>query len=152
MNVGRLGRLFLVLVAVLPLAPNVVMGERLGSLQVVTISGHYQFVIEVADSETERARGLMFRRQLAKNAGMLFDYGKEQKISMWMKNTFIALDMIFISAAGRVISIAQDTVPHSLRPISSDRPARAVLEVNAGTADQLQIRIGDRVWHQIFEE
>ena len=121
-----------------------------GNLEIVTSSGAHRFIVEVATSEEARARGLMFRRELGRKAGMLFDYSYEQPVSMWMKNTFIPLDMLFIANDGRIINIAQRTVPHSLRPISATRPARAVLEVVAGTAERLNIKVGDRIRHGIF--
>lgn len=124
-------------------------GER-GNLEIVTAGGAHRFVVEVAASQADRARGLMFRREMAANAGMLFDYGTEQPVSMWMKNTYIPLDMLFISRQGRVVNIAQRAVPHSLRPISSAAAVRAVLEIVAGTAERLGIKPGDQVRHAIF--
>ena len=92
----------------------------------------------------------MFRRKLAPDAGMLFDYKVPQRITMWMKNTYIPLDMLFIGAGGRIVNIAERTVPRSLAAISSDGNAQAVLEVNGGTARRLGIRPGDMVLHPIF--
>ena len=119
-------------------------------LWIVTESGRYAFTVEVAATVAERARGLMFRRRLAPDAGMLFDYGDEQQVAMWMKNTFIPLDMLFIAGDGRIVNFAERTVPQSLAPIASAGPVRAVLEVNAGTVARLRIRPGDRVEHPIF--
>jgi uncharacterized protein len=92
-------------------------------------------------------RGLMYRRSLPAGQGMLFDFGSEQRITMWMKNTYVALDMIFIGTDGRISRIAANTKPLSTRLISSGEPARYVLEVNAGTARKLGIAVGDRVSH-----
>ncbi len=87
----------------------------------------------------------MFRRHLASDHGMLFDFDREIAIRMWMKNTYIPLDMIFIADDRTVVDIAQDTVPLSLEVIAAAHPARFVLEVNAGTAARLSIQPGDRI-------
>ena len=106
--------------------------------------------VELAATEKSRQVGLMFRRKMAADAGMLFDYGRTQPVAMWMKNTYIPLDMLFITADGRVVNIAKRTVPHSLATIVSVGRVRAVLEVNAGTTDRLGIKPGDLVRHRIF--
>ena len=93
----------------------------------------------------------MYRRKLAPDAGMLFDYKTPQRVSMWMKNTFIPLDMIFIAADGRIVNIAERTVPQSKTVISSQGKIRGVLEINGGTVARLGIKPGDRVRHPIFE-
>ena len=120
------------------------------SLSLVTAKGRFRFTVEMALDAAQRALGLQFRESLAAHAGMLFDYGRPQPVSMWMKNTFVPLDMLFIGADGRVVNIAADTVPQSLAPIPSSGPVRAVLEVNAGTAARLEIEPGDRAIHPIF--
>ena len=118
---------------------------------VIEIDGTaHAFQVEVAATEKERQIGLMFRRRMAANAGMLFDYIRPQRVAMWMKNTYIPLDMLFIAANGRVVNIAKRTVPHSLRPIASKGRVRAVLEVNSGTIDRLGIAPGALVRHRIF--
>ena len=122
-----------------------------GELMIVTTSGEHRFVIEMAATPEERSQGLMFRREMAADAGMLFDYLTEQPVSFWMKNTYIPLDMVFIRADGIIASIAQRTVPESLTPVPSRVAVRAVLEVNAGTVDRLDIETGDRVVHSIFD-
>ena len=111
----------------------------------------HTFDIELAVSPTERAYGLMFLTELEENRGMLFDYGRRQRVSMWMKNTFIPLDMLFISEDGTIARIVERTTPRSLRSISSHRRVRGVLEVRGGTVDRLGIEVGDRVIHAIFE-
>jgi hypothetical protein len=83
-------------------------------------------------------------------AGMLFDFERTEPITMWMKNTFISLDMLFLDRAGIIVHIARNTQPQSLRHISPGRPVRGVLEVNAGTAARLRIKVGDRVLHGMF--
>lgn len=112
--------------------------------------GRYTFQIELARTPAQRQQGLMFRERLAPDAGMLFDYEKPQPIAMWMKNTYVPLDMIFIDADGIVTHIAKRAVPLSLQPISSNGPVRAVLEVNGGITDHLGISVGDEVRHAIF--
>ena len=114
-------------------------------------TGRHDFDVELALSPDQRARGLMYRRKMAGDAGMLFDFGvRPHRASMWMKNTFIPLDMLFITGDGRIESIAERTVPHSLEAISSRGPVRAVLELNGGTVARLGIAPGDRVEHPIF--
>ena len=106
--------------------------------------------VEVVDTNKTRASGLMFREELAPNAGMLFDFKREQPVSFWMKNTFIPLDVFFIKADGRIVNIAKRAVPHSERSIASDEPVLGVLETNAGVADRLGIKLGDIVRHPVF--
>lgn len=103
------------------------------------------FLVELALTDPERERGLMERKTLPLNTGMLFVFELEEPVNMWMKNTYVPLDMIFAGADGRVVSIAPRTEPMSLRIISSGRPAKMVLEVRAGTAERLGIRVGDRL-------
>ncbi|MEE8445563.1 MAG: DUF192 domain-containing protein [Alphaproteobacteria bacterium] len=114
-------------------------------------SGRHGFDVELALNPDQRARGLMYRRKMAGDAGMLFDFGaRPQRATMWMKNTFIPLDMLFIAGDGRIESIVERTVPHSLAVVSSRGPVRAVLELNGGTVARLGIVPGDRVEHPIF--
>lgn len=119
-------------------------------LEIVTRNGVQVFSVEMATTEEEKKTGLMYRKELADGKGMLFDFNPEQEISMWMKNTYVSLDMIFIRADGRILSIADNTEPLSTKIISSRGPARAVLEVVAGTAQKYGIRPGDRVGHPLF--
>lgn len=118
---------------------------------VVTAGGRYDFTVELAIDDRQRAQGLMGRPALAPGAGMLFDFKVPQPVTMWMKNTHIALDMLFIDASGRIANIVENTQPMSLATIASSRPVRAVLELNAGTARRLGVKPGDRVLHPIFE-
>ncbi len=92
----------------------------------------------------------MFRRSLAADAGMLFDYGDPQPVAMWMKNTLIPLDMVFIGKDGTVVDFRERAVPMSLDTIEPKVPARAVLEVNAGTAQRLGLQVGNTVHHAFF--
>jgi len=113
--------------------------------------GNFVFTVEVANTWMLRRRGLQNRRTLPRDAGMLFDFRKPQMVSMWMKDTFLSLDMIFIDADGIIFSIAENTEPLSLNAIGSGAPVLTVLEVNAGTVARLGIRPGDRVHHPMFE-
>lgn len=111
----------------------------------------HRFLVERADTPGLRARGLMHRRELAADRGMLFLFPRPERQAMWMKNTYVALDMLFIDSAGRVVDIAADAVPLSERTIMSSGKARAVLELPAGTAARLGLGVGDRVRHRAFE-
>ncbi len=119
-------------------------------LEIVTKNGVQVFSVEMATTDEEKQTGLMYRKELADGKGMLFDFNPEQEVSMWMKNTYVSLDMIFIRADGRILRIAENTEPLSTKIISSRGPARAVLEVVAGTAQKYGIRPGDRVGHPLF--
>src|SRR6266851_874192 len=119
-------------------------------LEIVTKSGVQVFAVEMATTEEEKTTGLMYRKELADGKGMLFDFSPEQEVSMWMKNTFISLDMIFIRADGRILRIAENTEPQSTKIIPSRGLARGVLEVIAGTAKKYGIAPGDRVGHPLF--
>ncbi len=123
---------------------------RQETLKIVTSSGTHSFDIEVAETDEEKARGLMFRRTLAPNAGMLFPYEPAQEITMWMKNTYISLDMVFIRADGTVLRVATGTEPFSEKVIASGGDALAVLELIAGTAARIGVKPGDRVEHKLF--
>ena len=112
---------------------------------------HHRFDVELAQTFEQRAQGLMFRRSLPWDAGMLFLYQRAGRASMWMRNTLIPLDMLFIERDGRIAHIAQRTVPLSLTPIESPGPVVAVLELNAGTTHRLGIEVGDRVLHPAFD-
>ncbi|HET7122974.1 MAG TPA: DUF192 domain-containing protein [Bradyrhizobium sp.] len=119
-------------------------------LEIVTKNGVQVFSVEMATTEQEKETGLMYRKELPDGKGMLFDFSPEQQVSMWMKNTYIPLDMIFIRADGRILRIAENTEPLSTRIIPSGGPAKGVLEVIAGTAKKYGIAPGDRVAHPLF--
>jgi uncharacterized protein len=131
-------------------AGSAVRAASFQTLEIATKSGVHIFSVEMATTEEEKTTGLMYRKELADGKGMLFDFWPEQQISMWMKNTYIPLDMIFIRADGRILRIEENTEPMSTRNISSGGPARAVLEVPAGTAQKYGIAPGDRVSHSLF--
>lgn len=116
-----------------------------GTLVLKTDSGDHSFNIEVATTDRERALGLMFRRSLPENAGMLFLYDRAQPAAMWMKNTLIPLDMVFISADGKVHRIEQSAEPFSTSLIPSEGPVVGVLELNGGEAAKIGLKRGDKV-------
>ena len=120
------------------------------TLEIVSKNGVHVFAVEIARTDEERARGLMYRKELADGRGMLFDFVPDQEVRMWMKNTYISLDMIFITGDGRILRIAEGAEPLSDRLIPSGGPVRAVLEVIAGTARKEGIAPGDRVTGSIF--
>jgi len=119
-------------------------------LEIVTKNGVQVFSVEIATTEQEKETGLMYRKELADGKGMLFDFSPEQEVSMWMKNTYISLDMIFIRADGTILRIAENTEPLSTKIIPSQGLAKGVLEVIAGTAKKYGIEPGDRVGHPLF--
>lgn len=119
--------------------------------RIVTATGEHDFKVEIADTPRTRARGLMFRHSMPDDQGMLFDFKVEEPVSMWMKNTYIPLDMVFIGRDGQVVGVAADAEPLSERIISSPKPAYAVLELNAGAARRISLAPGDRVRHRMFD-
>ena len=127
------------------LAPPGSVAASPGTLLLNTDSGPHSFSIELATTDQQRILGLMYRRALAADAGMLFLYDRPQPAAMWMKNTFISLDMIFIGPDGRVHRIEAHTEPFSTEVISSEGDVRGILEVNAGTADAIGLKVGDEV-------
>jgi len=121
------------------------------TLEIASKSGVHVFSVEIADNEAERAKGLMYRKELPEGQGMLFDFHREQEVSFWMQNTYIPLDMVFIRADGRILRIAENTEPLSTKLVPSGGPVRAVLEVIGGTTRKLGIAPGDRVASPIFK-
>lgn len=124
---------------------------RRDTLTLHTASGAHRIAIEVAESDREKAYGLMFRQSLGDSEGMLFPYPTAHEITMWMRNTFISLDMIFIRADGIVHRVETDTEPHSERIIASEGDVTGVLEMKAGSARRLGIKPGDRVEYPHFK-
>ena len=151
-NVRRLAALATL---ILPLVVNQLPAiaaepQRLEESKLVLESGEqkFHFLVELADDDEERRVGLMHRRELGADRGMLFDFGRSQPVSMWMRNTYIPLDMLFINEAGEIVNIGHDTVPHSEAIVSSAGRVHFVLEVPAGTSRLLSIGPGDIVRHE----
>lgn len=120
-------------------------------LTIATANGPVKFQVEIADDEAERQHGLMFRKSLAPDRGMLFDFGDSAPRAFWMKNTLIPLDIIYIAADGTIISIASMATPLNETPIPSHGEAYGVLEIAGGRAGELGVRPGDKVSHRIFK-
>ena len=125
----------------------------ISKIEPVTVSGETSvtmFTTEIADTPELRERGLMFRHILPPDRAMLFDFGSPRPVQMWMKNTIISLDMLFIRPDGTIAAIAENTVPKSLDVVGVQTPVRGVLEVAAGTVKRLGLKVNDRVYHRIF--
>lgn len=125
---------------------------KLEPLSVTTAQGVTAFKVEIADTDATREQGLMYRASLPADQGMLFDFATTQQVYFWMKNTYVALDMIFIRADGTVASIARDTTPLSETVVPSGQPVRFVLEVNAGTAARIGLKPGDLVVNRLMKQ
>ena len=121
------------------------------NLVVHTAQGEFPFSIEIADDPSERSRGLMFREEMPARHGMLFDFGATRQVNMWMKNTPMSLDMVFIGKDGIVVNVAERTEPFSEAVISSAGPVDYVLELRAGIAKLIGLKAGDRLEHRIFQ-
>lgn len=119
--------------------------SELEPLVVETSQGRHTFMVELADTDETRSRGLMYRKSLPDGYGMIFDFGRMQETYFWMKNTYVSLDMIFIREDGTVARVAENTTPLSEKVIPSGEPVRFVLEVEAGTAREIGIARGDRI-------
>jgi uncharacterized protein len=119
-------------------------------LTIESAGGSHKFSIQVATTPAQMEQGLMFRRSLAPDGGMIFDFRTPSMATMWMKNTLIPLDMLFVDAQGRIVNIHERAVPGSLDTIAAAAPVRAVIELNGGTAARLGIRPGDRVVFPMF--
>ena len=144
----RLGSLVLILSLFFPFGPSWAAGEQ--TVEIASKTGVHIFSVEVVDNDADRAKGLMYRKELPEGRGMLFDFHRDQEVSFWMQNTYIPLDMIFIRGDGQILRIEENTVPLSTRMIPSRGAVRAVLEVIGGTSRKLGIAPGDRVASPIF--
>lgn len=139
------------LAACQPSASNAVeLGQSPAGLEqvplTITSKGKtHRFKVEIASSDEDQAKGLMFRNQLGPDRGMVFPFNSPRNASFWMRNTLIPLDMIFVRADGSIANIAANTVPYSEEPVSSDGPVKAVLEIAGGRSAELGIEPGDRV-------
>jgi uncharacterized membrane protein (UPF0127 family) len=120
-------------------------------LVIITHDGQkHDFMVEMAVTQDQQTIGLMFRPSVPADGGMLFDWGQPRRSQMWMRNTITSLDMLFIAADGTVKHVAEHTVPFSLAVVDGGVPVRATLELAAGTAEKLDIRVGDKVQAKIF--
>ncbi|MEI8179413.1 DUF192 domain-containing protein [Aestuariivirga sp.] len=146
--------LTLFLCTLLALLPTGLRAEealtKIEPLTIATDGDATMFTVEIADTDLTRERGLMFRQRLPEGHGMLFDFGEPRPVSMWMKNTYIPLDMLFIRTDGTIAYVAENTVPKSLDTIGITEPVLAVLELPGGTAKAKDIRAGDVVYHRLF--
>jgi uncharacterized protein len=120
------------------------------TIEIVSGSGVHAFAVELASTDAERERGLMFRKELPDGQGMLFDFQRDQPVAFWMHNTYIPLDMMFIRGDGRIARIEESAKPQSDDLIPSGSPVRGVLEVIGGTSRRLGIKPGDRVTGAFF--
>ncbi len=123
----------------------------LETLLIVSGEKRHAFQVEVMRTGEQRAKGLMHRRYMPADRGMLFDFARVEPVAMWMENTFIPLDMLFIRADGTIARIAENTEPLSQRTIPSGEPVLSVLEINGGVSKTLGIKPGDRVEHTLFK-
>jgi uncharacterized membrane protein (UPF0127 family) len=154
---GRLLRLAFAALALALLAAPQQAGAQgpaaagLEPLTIVGAGGRHAFQVEVMRTPEQRARGLMHRQFMPADRGMLFDFKQTEPVAMWMQNTYISLDMLFIRADGTIARIAERTEPLSTRTIPSGEPVLSVLEINGGVAEKLGIRPGDKVEHSLFK-
>jgi uncharacterized membrane protein (UPF0127 family) len=135
-----------------PVPAQQVQAQGLEQVEITTKNGVRVFDVEMADTEPKRRVGLMHRKELPDGRGMLFDFGRDQPVAMWMQNTYVSLDMIFIREDGTIANIAENTTPLSERSIFSAGPVKSVLEVVAGTAKRYGIAAADKVSHRIFRK
>ncbi|WP_428149213.1 DUF192 domain-containing protein [Brevundimonas sp.] len=132
-------------------APVDEAGRPLEELKIVTASGEHELLVEIADDEPERERGLMFRPPLADDRGMLFEFPDSAERSFWMRNTPSSLDIIYIDPTGSIVSIAHHATPYSEAPLPSNGAANGVLEVRAGLTEQIGAKPGDKIVHPFFK-
>ena len=142
---------FVFLFAVLAGQGHAQQAMRVEPVMVTTDKGTFTFHTEIADTGPARQRGLMFRKSMAPDRAMLFDWGEPLVASMWMQNTYISLDMVFIAADGTVKYVAQSTKPLSRDIVSAGIEVSAVLEVIAGTALRIGLKPGDKITHSMFD-
>lgn len=132
--------------------PKDANGNPLEALTITTSTGDHKFMVEIADDEAERQRGLMFRDPLADDRGMLFQFPDVAERGFWMHNTPSPLDIVYIDPHGVIVSIAKNATPQSDAVIPSNGPAMGVLELRAGRADEIGAKAGDKVRHPFFAE
>lgn len=133
-------------------SPLSVEGREAEEIWIVTGQGRFLFTAEIADEPSERSQGLMFRETMPPKHGMLFDFGQTRPVQMWMRNTPLSLDMVFLDQTGTVTHIAERTTPFSDAIIDSGGPVSHVLELNAGIARLIGLKPGDRLEHASFDQ
>ena len=150
--VMKIGFLALLLLAALSVFENASAQDmmRVEPVTIVTAHASITFSAEVADTDATRERGLMFRQVMPPDQAMLFDVGSPRPIAMWMKNTYVALDMVFVRQDGTIAAIAENTVPKSLDTIGVQEPVKGVIELAAGTAKRIGLAKGDHVVGSLF--
>lgn len=142
---GALAALFLCLAGVFAVSAQQQVTFSKEELTIESAGKIHKFTVELALNDEQRMQGLMFRKEMAPDAGMLFDFGENRRVQMWMENTVLPLDMVFIEKDGTVSSVKADAVPFSRDIIDSEKPISFVLELNAGRAKALGIKPGDKV-------
>jgi uncharacterized membrane protein (UPF0127 family) len=147
----RLGAALVFVVLIVASVATPAVGEGVDSLEITTSTGLHVFQVEIANNDASRERGLMDRRYMAADHGMLFEFDLDAPTSFWMKNTYIPLDMIFIARSGIVTQIVANAEPLSERAIPSGGPCAAVLELNGGAAASIGLKVGDKVRHPFFK-
>lgn len=133
-------------------APKDAHGNPMEPLTITTATGVHRFMVEIADDDAERQRGLMERPPLADGRGMLFQFPDVAERGFWMHNTPSPLDILYIDPRGRIVSIAKNATPNSDAVIPSNGPAMGVLELRGGRADEIGAKPGDVVRHPFFAE
>jgi len=141
----------LALLLLFAVLPSTLCAFRQDKLILKTSSGDHVIAIEIAESSEDKALGLMYRATVPPGTGMLFPYQRPQELTMWMRNTYASLDMVFIKADGSVHRIEYGTEPMSDRTIASNGSVIAVLELAAGEAKRLSLKPGDQVLHSTFK-
>lgn len=131
-------------------APLIIDGREAEEIWINTGQGRFRFTAEIADEESERSIGLMHREKMAPTHGMLFKFEAARNIQMWMRNTPLSLDMIFIKNSGEVMNIAERTTPFSDAITDSGEPVSFVLEINAGVSRLIGLKEGDKIEHRLF--
>jgi hypothetical protein len=148
--IAAMGGLVAVAAGCGPKGPVDAAGRPLEPLTVVTATGRHDFMVEIADDEAERQKGLMYRPPLADDRGMLFQFEAAKEQSFWMKNTPSSLDIVYVATDGRIVSIASHATPFSETPLPSYGAANGVLEVRAGRMAEIGAKAGDRIEHPFF--
>jgi uncharacterized membrane protein (UPF0127 family) len=149
LRISRLTFLLCLLISMLALPARAQGG--LEPLEITTTSGLHAFKVEIANTEASREKGLMYRRFMPADRGMLFEFERNEPVAFWMKNTYIPLDMVFIAPDGTVTHIAADAEPLSEAVVPSGGPCVAVLELNGGVAARIGLREGDKVRAAFFK-